>query len=43
MNRAKDAEVGSGTSSTTKSAENLSTSTEKAKDAEVGEDDGGDI
>ena len=33
---AEDAEVGSGTSSTTKSAENLSASVDMAEDAEVG-------
>ena len=39
---AEDAEVGSGTSSTTRSAENLSASVDMAEDAEVGESDGGD-
>ena len=39
---AEDAEVGSGTSSITRSAKNLSASVDMAKDAEVGEGDGGD-
>ena len=39
---AEDAEVGSGTSSTTRSAENSSASVDMAEDAEVGEGDGGD-
>ena len=39
---AEDAEVGSGTSSTTRSAENSSASVDMAEDAEVGESDGGD-
>ena len=40
MDRAEDAEVWNGTSSTTRSAENLSASVNMAEDAEVGEDDG---
>ena len=40
-NIAEDAEVGSGTSSTTRSAENSSTSVDMTENAEVGEDDGG--
>ena len=39
---AEDAEVGSGMSSTTRSAENSSASVDMAEDAEVGEGDGGD-
>ena len=39
---AEDAEVGSGTSSTTRSAENSSASVDMAEDAEIGEGDGGD-
>ena len=42
MNGAEDAELGSGTSSTTKSAENLSASVDMAEDAKVGEGNGGD-
>ena len=43
MDGAEDAEVGSGTSSTTRSAENSSASVDIAEDAEVGDnDDGGD-
>ena len=42
MNGAEDAEIGSGTSSTTRSAKNLSVSVELAKNAEVGWGDGGD-
>ena len=42
MDGAEDAEVGSGTSSTTRSAENSSASVDMAEDAEVGEGDGGD-
>ena len=39
---AEDAEVGSGTSSTIRSAKNLSASVDMAEDAEVGEGDGCD-
>ena len=39
---AEDAEVGSGTSSTTRSVKNLSASVDMARDAEVGEGNGGD-
>ena len=39
---AEDAEVGSGTSSTTRSAENLSASVDMAEDAKVGKGDDGD-
>ena len=39
---AEDAEVGRRTSSTTRSAKNLSASVDMAEDAEVGEGDGGD-
>ena len=39
---AEDAEVGSGTSSITRSAKNSSASVNMAEDAEVGENDGGD-
>ena len=43
MDGAEDAEVGSGTSSTTRSAENSSASVDMAEDAEVGGNgDGGD-
>ena len=42
MDRAEDAEVGSETSSTTRSAKNLSALMDMAKDVEVGEGDGGD-
>ena len=42
MDRAEDAEVDSGTSSTIRSAENLSVLVDMAEDAEVGEGDGGD-
>ena len=42
MDKAEDAEVGSGTSSTTRSAKNLSASVDMAEDAEVGKGDGGD-
>ena len=38
---AEDAEVGSGTSSTTRSAENSSALVDMAEDAEVSEGDGG--
>ena len=41
INGAEDAEVGSGTSSTTRSAENSSASVDMSEDAEVGEDDSG--
>ena len=41
MDRAEDAKVGSGTSSTTRSAENLSASVDMTEDSEVGESDGG--
>ena len=39
---AEDVEVGSGTSSTTRSGENLLASVDMAEDAEVGEGDSGD-
>ena len=39
---AEDADVGSGTNSTTRSAKNLSALVDMAEDAEVGESDGGD-
>ena len=39
---AKDIEIGSGTSFTSRSANNLSASGEKAEDAKVGESDVGD-
>ena len=42
MDRSKDAEVGSGTSSTTWSAGNLSASVDIVEDAEVSDGDGGD-
>ena len=42
MDGAEDAEIGSGTSSTTRSAKNSSASVDMADDAEVGEGDGGD-
>ena len=42
MDRAEDIEVGSKTSSTTRSAKNLLVSVDMAEGAEVGEGDGGD-
>ena len=39
---AEDIEIGSGTSSTTRSAENVSASMDIAEDAQVGENDGDD-
>ena len=42
LNIAKDAEVGSKTSSTTRSTENFSASVGMAEDVEVSEGDGGD-
>ena len=42
MDGAEDAEIGSGTSSTIRSAKNLSPSVDMAEDAEVGEGNGGD-
>ena len=42
LNMVKDAEVGSKTSSTTRSAKNLSAVVDMAEDTKVGKDDGGD-
>ena len=41
MDKAEDAEVGSGTSSKTRSAENLWALIDRAEDAEIGEGDNG--